>query len=208
MMRKKTNCILYCAAVFIALCGCQSHNKAIEARLQHDIDRCHQDFRSRGLILRQFATNILSAVTSANVFTLKTPQFVSAAIGRDDDGEYRLHVYWLEDVPSVDSVELALSKTNSTGIIALSASDKERNLTDSKVSVVFMAYWIWSSTNGIWNQLEKVDDVTNFKVRLLKADKPVTDWYPVPFYRLDHWMGSKKVVEISTGPSTSLKSNK
>lgn len=202
-MRTKTIYVLSWVVTVMMLCGPQSHGADVEARLQHNIDRCHQDFRSRSLIWRQFATNILSTVLSANEVTLKTPQFASAAMGRDDDGEYRLHIYWIEDMPSIDSVELLLAKTNATAILTVLTSDAERNVKDSKVSVVYMAHWIWSSTNGIWNQLEKIDDVSNLKVRLLKGGHPVTEWCPVSFYRLDHWMGSKEVIEVKTGKSVS-----
>lgn len=203
-MRTRAIAGLSCALVVIVLCGCQSHNAAVEARLQHNIDRCHQDFRARFPIWRRCATNILSVLSSANAVTLKTPQFASAAIGRDQDGEYRLYVYWLEDAPSVDGVELSLAKTNSTAILAVSASDTERNIKDSKVSVVFVASWIWPSTNSICKKLDQINDVSSIKVRLLKAGTPVTDWCPVSFYRLDHWMASKEVTEVTTGPSANM----
>ena len=206
-MRFKLQTALNCVIVILMLCGCQSQGDTVTARIQHNVDRCNQDFRSKSPIWRQFATNILSAVTSANELTLKAPRFASAAIGRDDDGEYRLHVYWLEDVPSVDGVELLLSKTNSTGSIAVSSSNTERNLKDSKVSVVFTADWIWSSTNAIWNQLEKINDVSNLKIRLLKTNNPVTEWCPLSFYRLDHWMGSKQVIQITNGNPATIKAN-
>jgi len=120
-------------------------------------------------------------------------------MGRDRDSEYRLYVYWLEDAPSVDGVELSLAKTNSTTILAVSTSDTERNIKDSEVSVVFVASWIWPSTNSIWNKLEKISDVSDIKIRLLKEGSPITGWSPVSFYRLDHWMGSKDVVEVKSG---------
>jgi hypothetical protein len=56
-------------------------------------------------------------------------------MGRDGDGEYRIYVYWLEDKPTINGVELYLGKTNSTVIIPVSASDEERNIKDSEVSV-------------------------------------------------------------------------
>lgn len=183
----------------MVLCACSKHNAAVETRRQHAIERAHQDLNSRSLIFRQCGTNILSTLLSANAVKLKTPAFASAAMGRDQDGEYRFYVFWLEDTPTVDGVELRLEKTNSTVIIAMPASEKEENVKASKVSVVNVANWRWSTTNNIWKKLEEISDVSDLKVRLLKTGTGVTEWHPVSFYRLDHWMGSKEVTEMTKG---------
>jgi hypothetical protein len=199
ILKSKTIFILSSIAAVMVLCGSSKHDATIEARLQHNIDRCHQDLRARFPIWRGCATNILSALSSANAVTLNTPRVASAAMGRDQDSEFRLYLYWLENTPSVDGAELRLNKTNSTVIITISVSDAERNMKDSEISVVFAASWIWSNTNSIRKKLENIDDVSNLKVRLLRSGKPETDWCPVAFYRLDHWMGSKEVAEEKKG---------
>jgi hypothetical protein len=190
---------------FMALCGCQSHQARIEARRSFAIDRQHQDFNSRSLIFRECATNILSALLSTNALTLKTPQFASATMGRDEDGEYRLWVCWLEDRPSVDGIEMCFAETNTTAIIPVQISDREENLKSSEVTVVMVARWIWHRTDGIWDKLETIRDVANIKIRLFKGNTPVTEWHPVSFYRLDHWMGSKSVLKVTNGDNADLK---
>ncbi len=200
-MRNQTFFVLSCTIAVIALCGCPLQNAALKARVDHNIDRCHQDFRAKFPIWRQCATNILLALSSANATTFEKPQFASAALGRDKSGEYRLYAYWIEDTPTVDSVELCLEKTNTLGIIPVSASDTERNLKDREVSVVFVASWIWLSKDSMWSKLESIDDVSKLQLRFLRASKPETEWHPVAFYRLDHWMGSKEVEEVTAGAS-------
>jgi hypothetical protein len=61
-----------------------------------------------------------------------------------------------------------------------------------------VANWILFSTNSQWNMLEKINDVSNLKVGLLKAGVATTEWCPISFYRLDYWMGSKEVSEVIT----------
>jgi hypothetical protein len=206
-MRTHSICFLSCTLAFVVLCGCSTHKAAVETRRQFAIDRAHQDFRSRSPIFRQFGTNNLSALSSANATTLKTPRLASATIGKDQDGEYRLYVFWLEDKPSVDGLELYLAKTNLTAIIPISSADREENVKSSKVTVVMVARGIWHNTDGIWNKLEKISDVSDLKVRLLKAGVPATEWCPVSFYELDHWMGSKKVTEVTSGSSAGIKAH-
>jgi hypothetical protein len=199
---KSSSIILSCAIMVVVLCGCSMHKDDIEARRQFAIDREKQvDINARSPILRKWGTNTLSVLLSTNTLTLKTPQFASATMGRDQNGEYRLWVFWLEDKPSVDGIELRLAKTNSTVIIPISISDREENIKSSKVTIVMVARWIWHNTDGVWSKLEKISDVSDIKVRLLKAGNPVTKWCPVSFYRLDHWMGSKEVTEVTSSPT-------
>jgi hypothetical protein len=177
------------------------NNTSFEAKRQFSIDRARQDFRSRGVIFRQFGTNIFSALLSVDATSLKTPQFASATMGRDQDGEYRLYLFWLENAPSVDGIEIRLDKINSSVIVVESAYDKAENLKASKGSLIMAASWVWSYTNSVWDKLDMINDVSDLKVRLLTKGNPVTQWYPISFYRLDHWMGSKEVMEVRAGPS-------
>lgn len=207
-MRIQSISVLSCTLAFMVLCGCSMHKSAVEAKRQYAIEHMRQTYlKSSGPIFRRFGTDIFSALSSANAVTLKTPRCASAAMGRDQDSEYRLYVFWLEDRPTVDGIELRLDKTNPTAIIGVSTSDTEENLKANKVSVVMVASWIWSSTNSICKKLEKISDVSDIKVRLLRAGTPITEWCPVSFYRLDHWMGSKEVTEVTTGPSAGIQGN-
>ncbi len=192
-------------ALVALLCGCSTYKNSIEAKRQFAINRQQHVFiHSKSPIFRQWGTNILSMLSSADTDTLKHPHFASATIGRDRDNEYRLYVFWLENKPSIDGVELRLSKTNSV-MLDVPASDAKENEKTSKVSVVMVASWIWSGTNNIADKLDKVNDVSDIKVRLLKNGSPKTDWCAVSFYRLDHWMGSKEITEVTTGPSVGSK---
>lgn len=204
-MRTQSIC---CALAFVVLCGCARHKADVETRRQFAIEReQHVYVNSRSPMFRRWGTNILSALSSANVATLNTPCFASATMGKDQDGEYRIWVFWLEDKPSADGFELRMAKTNSTVIIPISTSDREENIKSSKVTVVMVARGIWHNTDGIWNKLETISDVSNLKIRLLKAGAPVTEWCPVSFYRLDHWMGSKEVTEMTTGNTADIKAH-
>lgn len=197
-----------CTLGFLILCGCSGHEAAVEAKRQYAVDRVQQAYlNARSPVFRRWGTNILAALSSASAVTLKTPRCAAASMGRDQDGECRLYVFWLEETPSADGVELRLDKTTSTIIIAESASDTEENVKASKVSVVKVASWIWSSTNNISNRIEKISDVSNLKVRLLRAGVAITDWCPVSFYRLDHWMASKEVTEVTTGDAVGTKAH-
>ena len=198
---------LICTLAICCLLGCSSHEARLEMKRQFAIDRARQDFNSRSVVFRRIATNDFVALSSANVVTLKTPQVASAAMGKDEEGEYRLWVFWLENKPSIDNIELSWSKTNSSVIIPVAESDSKENVKTSDVSVVMVGRWVWSNTNNIWSKLEKIDDVSEIKIRLLKGSETKTAWHPVSFYRLDHWMGSKQVMEMTNGNTASIKAN-
>ena len=104
----------------------------------------------------------------------------------------------------MDAVELSLDKTAPTMTIAVSPSDADENAKASNVSVVNVASWVWSSTNNIANKIKEISDVSNLKVRLLRRGAVVTDWRPVTFYRLDRWMGSKEIAEVTAGPAAGV----
>jgi hypothetical protein len=192
----------FCLSVIIfGLCGCTSHDSDVEARRNFSVKHVQQAFvNARSPMFCRWGTNILSVLSSVNALAIKGPLFASATMGRAQDGEYRIWVFWLEDRPSVDGFELLLAKTNSTVIIPISTSDREENMKSSKVAVVMVARDIWHNTDDIWNKLESIKDVSVIKVRLLREGAPVSEWCPVSFYRVDHWMGSKEVMEVTAGP--------
>ena len=193
--------LLICIYISVLACGCSTHQASIEKRRQFAIYRVqHVDINSRSPVFREWGTNILSELSSATNVTLKKPQFASAAMGRDGDGEYRLYVFWLESKPSVDGVEVCWSPTNSLNIGVTPYYVKE-NKESSKVTIVMVASWVWPDTNSVANTLDQIGDVSKIEIRLLKKGEPVTGSYPVSFYRLDHWMGSKQITKITTGPS-------
>jgi hypothetical protein len=203
-MRVQTVCIISCAATIVLLCGCSSRSGSIAHKRQFATNRIqHEYINARSPIYREWGTNILSALATTNNVALETPQFASAAMGRDQDGEYKFFVFWLEDRPTVDCIELQLDKAGSTANIPISESDIEENLKASKVSVVMVASWTWPAPNSsaIWSKFEKIGNVSDLKIRLLSAGTPVTGWNPVSFYQLDRWMGTTEAIKKLTGPS-------
>jgi hypothetical protein len=176
------------------------HDAAVEAKVQFATKHVQLAYlNGRSPIFSRWGTNILMVLASVSPDALKEPQFASATMGRDQNGEYRLFLFWLEDKPSVDGLELCLSKTNATATVPMAADDISENRKSSEVSVVMRASWIWSSSNSICAKLEDIKDVSSIKLRLLRSGSPVSGWCPVSFYRLDHWMGSKVVTEVTTG---------
>jgi hypothetical protein len=206
MQKKLLFCLIHISAA-IALCGCVSHDANIKKRSQFAVNREEEVYvHSRSLVFRQWGTNILSAISSANG-KFESPTIASATMGKDEDGEYRLFVFWLEDKPSIDGIELYLSKANQHEFVPIDSSDIKENKKTSEVTIVMVASWVWTNTNSIWSNFEKNDDVSELKIRLLKKNKIKTDWHPVSFYRLDHWMGSKQVIEMTNGNPASIKAN-
>lgn len=189
-------------AAAVMMCGCRSQTIPVESKCNADIKFVRQAYvNGRSPVFKQLGTGILSAFSSGGSATLRQPRFASAAMGVDQDGEYRLYIFWLEEKPSIDDVELRWAKTNASIIIPISSYDKGEDVRSTKVSVLMSASWIWSKTNSISHRFDTISDVRKLKIRLLAKRKTVTVWNPVSFYRLDRWMGSKNIQEINSGPA-------
>lgn len=194
--------VLACICISAMGCGCSMHRASLEERRQFAIDRVeHAYIHARSPVFREWGTNLLSALSSTSKATLRSPQIASATMGRDEDGEYRLYVFWLEGAPSVDSAEIGWGETNSVSLAVPSyyiADNKQA----SKVSLIMVASWIWSDPNGITKSFEQIHDVSSIRIRLLREKIPSTGWTGVSFYRLDHWMGTKKIVKVNAGSAS------
>src|SRR5580698_81235 len=107
----KISFAVVCIYISVVTYGCSTSQPTIEARRQFAVNRIyHVYINARSPIFRQVGTNTLAVLSSATEATLKKPQFASAAMGRDENGEYRLYVFWLEGKPSVDGVEVSWAK--------------------------------------------------------------------------------------------------
>jgi hypothetical protein len=200
--RLRIQIVLALGCVLAMACGCSTHRASVEGRRQFAVDRVeHAYIHARSPIFREWGTNLLSALSSANKATLEEPRLASATMGRDDGGEYRLYVFWLEGAPSMDSAEIGWGKTNSINL-AVSAYHIADNKRASKVTLIMVASWIWSNTNGVTESFDQIQDVSSIKVRLLRKKIPSTGWSRVSFYRLDHWMGSKKITKVDGGSAS------
>jgi hypothetical protein len=188
--------------IFLSLvfCGCSNRNGAIEARRQYAIQREKQVYvNSQSPMIRQWGNDILAAVTSANRSSLQSPKVASATLRLDSNGQCELNVFWLEDTPSIDKAELHLESGSAPIFIDISEQNQRQNIKDSKVTVVMVAFWMWTADEKISNDIAKIGNVSELKMRLMRNGVPVTDWWPVSFYWLDRGIEGMNVIKVTSG---------
>src|SRR5665213_1665512 len=100
--------ILILALLGLALgCSCSETNESLEDRKQNAILFIQQyHSASKNPVQAKLARDVLAALKSANVTTLKNPLVPTAVIVQDENQACRLHLFWIEDHPSIDAVEL------------------------------------------------------------------------------------------------------
>ena len=135
-------------------------------------------------------------MNASNVKTLGQPEIASAWIcsvlnrtNLNKIDHFDLFVFWIENRPSVSRLEFSLPGLVSNIELPISDADAKDNKTVAEQSVVFTARNQWMKESEIGNILDNTDG-KSLKVRLLRDEKPVTDWYPVSFFRLDHWVAN------------------
>jgi hypothetical protein len=97
-------------------------------------------------------------------------------------------VFWIENHPSVNSVEFRFSNQSSPAIIPIPEAELRQIQSEAKDTIAFGCELDWGNTSELWKNLEQISSAKDLKVRLLHANKPMTDWGPVDFYKVDHWV--------------------
>lgn len=185
-----TSCfILVVTLLGLALvCSCSEGDQSLEGKRQYAIQVIEQyHSASKNPFMAKSAHDVLSALRSSSVASLKRPPVACAEIVQDEKRACRLHLYWIEDSPSIDSVELKHGDNHSI-IFQIPDTDVKANRNESQHTVVFTTGYNWDGITGFAEEMSHLDGATDLSVRLLLAGKPVTGWAPVDFYKVDRWL--------------------
>jgi hypothetical protein len=124
----------------------------------------------------------MEALESVDLDSLKDPQLVSAVMSKDNN-KYGLFVFWLEDDPSVNGIELSFESNLDIEYMPLSEIDLRECKRASKDTIVLGASFEWSSGSDIFSFLERGANTGTVKVRMAhKQKKSVSNWLPVKFF--------------------------
>jgi hypothetical protein len=97
-------------------------------------------------------------------------------------------VFWIENNPSIDGVELQFSSQSNPAVIPIPEQELKQIRTVAKDTIVFGSEYDWEETSEFRKSLDRITNAKELKVRLLRAKAPVTDWFPVEFYKDGKWI--------------------
>jgi len=140
---------------------------------------------------------ILDALKVSSSKTLEQPEIASAYVVGNANltdlnhvDHFDFYVLWIEDRPSVNQVEFSLPGSDTNIELPISDADAKDNQTLVDQGVIFTARNRWTKGSEIGDILDSLTDGKNLKVRLLRDKKAVTEWYPVSFIKMGHWIAN------------------
>jgi hypothetical protein len=156
--------------------GCQSRD-SIEKRLQTSIEFEHRRPKDTPA-MKKASDQILAVLQSSTKSTLKTPAVGAAFMGLERN-KYRMFLFWVEENPTIDAVELNFAGITATN--AISKYSMDSNKMEAEGHVVFLAIFNWEKDSELWSELAKVKKDNPLKIRLLRGNEPRTSLYPVEY---------------------------
>ena len=182
--------------ILVLCCSCAGRKGAVEARRQKAIEDIQQyHLSSKNPVVAKSSGTVLFALQSASIVTLKKPTVAYAVLVEDRNKSFRLHVFWIEDHPSVDAVEFKYRKNLTPTVLPIPAMDLRYNESQSKRTVEFSTGYEWRAASGFAASVGQLNP-RELEVRLFRKKNPVTPWIRVDFYEVDRW--------ISDGPQKRL----
>ena len=174
---------------FSLLLGCSPSEKSFKARRDADIRFNTQRLNStRSKVVLKWSQDILSALETVNSSNILKPRLASAILAKSTNGVYGLFVFWIENYPSVDSIEFAFHEPQSAITNVRLSIELKQVQGEAKVGIVFGSEDDWRGETEMWKHLEEIVTTNNLKVRLFRDKAPVTDWFPVDFFKMDRWL--------------------
>src|SRR5687767_4241317 len=95
-------CKLIYAIIWLLPCACSNGESEIERRRVQSVATLQQkQTAAQNLFQEVSSKRIIDAIQSANATTLKRAQVAFAALVKESDGRWLLHLTWVENRPSV-----------------------------------------------------------------------------------------------------------
>ncbi len=172
--------------IFLSSC---SSNTAFNARRDFAIQLNQESLNSsKNTVRLKWSKDVLLALDSTDVKNVTNPKLASAIFAKGENGSYGLFVFWIQNVPTIDAVELQFDDKTDSIVIPIPELELKQNQSTAKQTIVFDCELQWESTSALWKNLELLNDSKKIKIRLISSNKPVTDWFSVDFYKENHWI--------------------
>ena len=169
--------------------GCSPGKTSVEERKQFAIQSIEKNWvKSKNKFEAQRGKDILSVLKTIDVKKINNPILASSVFISGKDNWYDLTVMWIEKYPSVDGFEFQYSAQVPPIIILIPPHQLKWNKESVTSTVVFGAEYIWYDEPEQWKIFDQISSAKDLKVRLLRAKIPVTEWYPVRFYKAGYWI--------------------
>lgn len=175
-MRNEFISIIGLLAIALLL-GCGAGGASNENRHQSAI-RYHEERLAsiRNPIQAKWYKDILSRLRATKPGTISKPQVASATLLKRKDGTYGLFVFWLEDHPTVDAVELEIKGDGTPLTLPIPEQELKQNESAAKDTIVFGCEYHWDEMSPIQKKLESMTNAPGLRVRLLQTNRPLTEW--------------------------------
>jgi hypothetical protein len=176
----------------VFLSSCSQSNRSVQTRLESAIQYNTERLAStKNQIQSQWISDILSALKAVNIKFIEHPQLASAVLVGRTNGSYGLLVFWIEKYPSVDGVAFRFNKESPHPVmLSISETELKRMRAQAIDTVVFGNENDWQQPSEVCRSLDEITNTQNLQIRLLRTNVPVTDWFPVRFYKLGKWISN------------------
>lgn len=164
-------------------------NILLKKRLEYAIEYENKyGSKRKNEIIAKSHRDTLATLLQTNVDKLKKPEIATSFLVGTKEDTYRFYLVWLEDKPSVDKIQIRFNKCSNPLTLPISKGDKQLNQEVSDKTVAYSIVYEWKQSNEIANILANISNGTNINVRMLRKKSVVTKWFPVSFYKIDHWI--------------------
>lgn len=188
---------LYLIFIFIALTiglvACLRSDQSLEKRLKASIETIEKrELISENKFRSRTGGDIFSALRAANAFTLKQPIIASAAVSQDINGRCDFVLTWIEEFPSIDSVEIDFGGAAPLQLISFEKTEKDEYYKIAKKVVYFTVTEKWETDSSVSSAISKIENSQQIRTRLLRNKMPVSNWTPVDLFRNGNWINNLK----------------
>lgn len=149
--------------------------------------------RDAGPLWSKIASNTLLALTNATAKSLDRPLLTSAILIQHTNQSVRLWLHWIAAKPLADHVVFEVGDGLSPVNLAIEEQDLKDNDTEAQRTVLFSTGFGWKSGDDIARRLNAVSTPIHSKVRLLRGNVPVTDWFRVDLNRAGNWVRGERL---------------
>lgn len=178
------------------LVGCSPDDRAFEARRDFAIQSARDGLTAfTNVVPTKYNNDNLAALLSLSNGIARTPKVSSAIMVCRGAEKYHLIVFWFENHPSINALELKLHNQGQPVVIPIEESQTKLNEKDAEKTIVFSMEDVWDKTSGLWTDLEGISSTNDLMVRLLRAGAPVTQWHAVDFYKNHAWIANAATIK-------------
>ncbi|MBI3871358.1 MAG: hypothetical protein HY299_22730 [Verrucomicrobia bacterium] len=182
---KRIACALSVFCAFVLLYGCSDQEHAIESRRASAAAFYKSRLQSTTNPIQEvWSKEILAVLAAVDAKGLAQPTLASSALIPRKNGGWGMYAFWVESMPTVDAVELRLSRTNTIGFSLPIPGHQLRQMESAaKVTVVFGMEKEWDADSDLKVKFDRMAGTNEMSIRLIRGGIPLTEWKSLHVYK-------------------------